>query len=156
MKCRMILFAALAACLGSCVRAAERGPLEESPPPAVESKAPAGNIVRASFYGQRDGFHGKKTASGEAFDANALTAAHRTYPFGTLLEVTNPENGRSVRVRVNDRGPFVRGRSLDLSARAARDLGFTGKGVVRVRVRKLDNQEELKTTDVSDITHKAD
>ena len=86
----------------------------------------------ASWYGQQH--QGRATASGEAFDMNKLTAAHRTLPFGTRLRVTNVENGKSVVVRVNDRGPHVPGRVLDLSFRAARALGITEAGVARVEV----------------------
>ena len=86
----------------------------------------------ASWYGQQH--QGLKTASGEAFDMNKLTAAHRTLPFGTRLRVTNVENGKSVVVRVNDRGPHVSGRVLDLSYRAAQTLGMTDAGVARVQV----------------------
>jgi len=81
----------------------------------------------ASFYTE-----GTETASGEKFDTNDLTAAHPTLPFGTKLRVTNVTTGRSVTVRVNDRGPFVRGRVLDLSTGAARAIGLTGAGVGRV------------------------
>ena len=84
----------------------------------------------ASWYGQQH--QGRPTASGEAFDMNKLTAAHRTLPFGTRLRVTNVENGKSVVVRVNDRGPHVSGRVLDLSYRAAQALGITDAGVARV------------------------
>ena len=89
----------------------------------------------ASWYGP--GFHGRKTASGERFNTHALTAAHRSLPFGTRLEVTNLENDRSVVVRVNDRGPFVRGRIVDLSLAAAKALGMAKDGVTRVRLRPL-------------------
>jgi len=86
----------------------------------------------ASWYGQQH--QGRPTASGEAFDMNKLTAAHRTLPFGTRLRVTNVENGKTVVVRVNDRGPHVPGRVLDLSYRAAQALGMTDAGVARVEV----------------------
>jgi len=86
----------------------------------------------ASWYGQPH--QGRATASGEAFDMNKLTAAHRTLPFGTRLRVTNVDNGKSVVVRVNDRGPHVPGRVLDLSFRAAQALGITDAGVARVEV----------------------
>jgi rare lipoprotein A len=85
-----------------------------------------------SFYGP--GFHGKRTASGERFDAQALTMAHRTLPFGTQVRVTNLRNGRSVLLRVNDRGPWARGRIADVSAAAAKRLGMHGHGVVRARL----------------------
>lgn len=84
----------------------------------------------ASWYGQQH--QGLKTASGETFDKSKLTAAHRTLPFGTRLRVTNVENGKTVVVRVNDRGPHVAGRVLDLSYGAAQALGMTGAGVARV------------------------
>ena len=86
----------------------------------------------ASWYGP--GFHGRRTASGQRYDMNALTAAHKTLPFGTKVEVTNLENGRSSLLTINDRGPFVRGRIIDVSRRAAGRLGFRGKGTARVRV----------------------
>ncbi|MFQ6618874.1 MAG: septal ring lytic transglycosylase RlpA family protein [Fidelibacterota bacterium] len=86
----------------------------------------------ASFYGSE--FHGKKTASGETFNMYELTAAHPEYPFGTLLKVTNLENSRSVQVKVNDRGPFVKGRILDLSYAAALKLGFVNKGTAKVKI----------------------
>jgi rare lipoprotein A len=89
----------------------------------------------ASWYG--DAFHGKLTANGEIFDKRRLSAAHKTLPLPTLVEVENLENGRRITVRVNDRGPFVDDRVIDLSHAAADELGFTGKGLARVRVRYL-------------------
>ena len=86
----------------------------------------------ASWYGP--GFHGKKTANGEIYDQNALTAAHRTLPMPSLVQVTNLENGRSLRLTVNDRGPFAHGRVIDVSRRAAQLLGFHRQGTARVRV----------------------
>lgn len=86
----------------------------------------------ASYYGEE--FQGRKTASGETFDMRERTAAHRRLPFGTLLEVTNPANGRKCRVRVNDRGPFRGNRTLDLSYAAAKEIGLVGKGVAEVDV----------------------
>jgi peptidoglycan lytic transglycosylase len=83
----------------------------------------------ASFYSS-----GSRTASGEAFNPNELTAAHRTLPFGTKLRVTNVATGQSVTVRVNDRGPFVPGRVVDVSSSAAESLGMTGKGVAKVKL----------------------
>src|SRR5690242_17607174 len=87
----------------------------------------------ASWYGEQ--FHAKETANGETFDLNSLTAAHRTLPMPSIVEVTNLENGRVLRLRVNDRGPFARGRILDVSRRAAQLLGFEGSGTAKVRVR---------------------
>ena len=89
----------------------------------------------ASWYGPK--FHGRRTSSGEAFNMYDMTCAHRTLPLGTILLVTNLENGRSVVVRVNDRGPFVKGRIIDLSYAAARALGMVDKGVVKVRIKVL-------------------
>jgi rare lipoprotein A len=86
----------------------------------------------ASWYGGK--FHGRTTASGEVYDMYALTAAHKTLPFGTVVEVTNLENGRSLRVRINDRGPFVDGRIIDLSYAAAKRLDMVRDGVVRVKL----------------------
>jgi rare lipoprotein A len=92
-------------------------------------------IGNASWYGRRH--HGKRTASGEVYDQNALTAAHPSLPFGTRLKVTNLDNGKSVVVRVNDRGPFVRGRIIDVSWAAARALGLLADGVAKVRIETL-------------------
>lgn len=89
---------------------------------------------KASFYAKK--FTGRRTASGERLHSDSMTCAHRTYPFGTLLKVTNPANKKSVIVRVNDRGPFVKGRIIDLSRRAARELGIISAGVATVRVEK--------------------
>ncbi|MGF1632105.1 MAG: septal ring lytic transglycosylase RlpA family protein [Kiloniellaceae bacterium] len=86
----------------------------------------------ASWYGER--FHGRSTASGEPFDMAALTAAHRGLPFGSRVRVTNLDNGRSVVVVINDRGPMVEDRLIDLSHAAARELGFLQDGVAKVRI----------------------
>ena len=89
----------------------------------------------ASHYARR--FEGRRTASGEPYDERELTGAHRTLPFGTRVRVTNLSNHRSVVVRINDRGPFRKGRIIDLSRRAARDLGFLREGMARVRLEAL-------------------
>ncbi len=89
----------------------------------------------ASWYGPN--FHGKKTANGEVFDMNELTAAHRTLPMPSLVEVTNLENGRKLRLLVNDRGPFAKGRIIDISRQGAQLLGFQTKGTAKVRVKIL-------------------
>lgn len=91
----------------------------------------------ASFYADR--FHGQRTASGEAFDNTAMTAAHRTLPFGSLVRVTNPATGASVVVRINDRGPFTRGRTIDLSRAAAEQLGMVRAGHARVELELVAN-----------------
>lgn len=94
-----------------------------------------GQTGMISYYGGK--FHGRKTASGARFDKNAMTAAHRTLPFGTRLKVTNLANGKSVVVTVNDRGPFSHGRILDLSEAAARKIGMMDKGTVRATITVL-------------------
>lgn len=90
----------------------------------------------ASYYGRR--FHGRPTANGERFDMHEFTAAHRTLPFGSRVRVTNPRNGQSVIVRINDRGPFVGGRTIDLSRAAAEDLGIIRAGHGTVELELLD------------------
>lgn len=92
-------------------------------------------IGEASYYS--DEFHGQRTASGERYRDRESTAAHRTLPFGTRVRVTNMENGRSVVVRITDRGPFRRGRVIDVSKRAARELGFLSQGTAKVRLEVL-------------------
>jgi rare lipoprotein A len=94
----------------------------------------------ASWYGP--GFHGKKTANGERFDRNELTAAHRTLQMPSLVRVTNLDNGRSVVVRVNDRGPFKRGRVIDVSQKAAELLGFQSVGTAKVRLDLLADESK--------------
>lgn len=89
----------------------------------------------ASWYGPK--FHGKQTANTEKYNQMALTAAHKTLPFGTMLRVTNPLNGKQVIVRINDRGPYIKGRDLDLSKGAALQLGMIEKGVIKVEIEKL-------------------
>jgi rare lipoprotein A len=93
----------------------------------------AAETCMASHYGVGDGYGGKRTASGETMSPNAMTAAHRTRPFGSHVTVTNINNGRSVTVRINDRGPFVAGRCIDLSPAAARAIGMGGTARVSVR-----------------------
>ncbi len=90
----------------------------------------------ASWYGER--FHGRRTASGEIFDMHALTAAHRTLAFGSIVRVTEMQTGESVDVRINDRGPSDSTRIIDLSYAAARKLGMLGRGVARVKLTVID------------------
>lgn len=92
--------------------------------------------MKASWYGPK--FHGKLTANGEIYDQMALTAAHKSLKFGTLLKVTNPKNGKSVIVRINDRGPYVGDRELDLSKGSAMKLGLIKKGVARVKIEEVE------------------
>jgi peptidoglycan lytic transglycosylase len=109
-----------------------------SPAPAANYYAPSPENFRgthtevASWYGP--GFAGRPTSTGEIYNPEGLTAASKTLPLGSHVRVTNPDTGRSVVVRINDRGPYVRGRSLDLSHGAAKEIGLTGKGVGRVEV----------------------
>ncbi|MEJ2103788.1 MAG: septal ring lytic transglycosylase RlpA family protein [Ignavibacteriaceae bacterium] len=92
--------------------------------------------MKASWYGPK--FHGKLTANGEIYDQMALTAAHKSLKFGTLLKVTNPKNGKSVIVRINDRGPYVGDRELDLSKGSAMKLGLIKRGVARVKIEEVE------------------
>lgn len=122
--------------------------------PARSADAPAAhnaNQIRygmASFYGK--GLQGKKTATGEKFDKNEISAAHPTYPLGTRLRVTNLRNGRTVNVRVNDRGPVkehrAKGVIIDLSEQAASELGFKRQGKTRVKTEVLEWGEDPKKT----------
>lgn len=93
---------------------------------------------KASYYAHK--FHGRPTASGEVYDENALTAAHKTLAFGTTVRVTNLNNGKKVVVRINDRGPFVEGRIIDLSFKAAQEVDMIGAGVVDVRMEVLNTR----------------
>jgi rare lipoprotein A len=124
---------ALAAALATTGCSLVRPLLPEPAPPPVEGTVQTGE---ASWYGP--GFHGRRTASGERYDQDALTAAHRTLPFGTRVRVTNLDNARTVEVRINDRGPFVAGRVIDLSRAGARVIGLIGPGVGPVRLDVLD------------------
>lgn len=103
--------------------------------PPAPLTAGAEQVGFASWYGSAH--QGRRTASGEVFDMNRLTAAHRSLPFGTRLLVTNRDTSQSTEVRVNDRGPFVEGRILDVSYAAARQLGAVGPGVIPVRLRVI-------------------
>jgi rare lipoprotein A (peptidoglycan hydrolase) len=138
----------LLGCIAGCSLKQEPVPLpsvpqaqkEAAPAPAPQAKeeaAPAGKpettqVGTASWYGP--GFHGQETASGETFNQHALTAAHRTLPLGTEAKVTNLETGQSVQVTINDRGPYVQGRQLDLSQAAAKQIGLTKQGVAKVKI----------------------
>ncbi len=94
-----------------------------------------GNYVTASWYGPK--FNGRPTSSGERYDMYAMTCAHKTLKFGSKLRVTNPDNNKSVIVTVNDRGPFIRGRDLDLSYGAAKKIDILKKGVARVKMEHI-------------------
>jgi rare lipoprotein A len=102
-----------------------------------------GEVGLASWYGSK--FHGKKTASQEAYNMNAMTAAHKTLPFQTMVKVLNLENNRETTVRINDRGPFVKGRIIDLSFAAAKKLRLIKKGVARVRIEVISTPQSQKS-----------
>jgi rare lipoprotein A len=131
---RALAAMALAAAVG-CAHAPRPAEEGAAPPEGAAERATEDEIGLASFYGER--FHGRITASGARYDMHALTCAHPTAPFGTRLRVTDLETSRSVVVTVTDRGPFVRGRVVDLSFAAARTLRMLDRGVARVRVERL-------------------
>ena len=114
-------------------------PVVKAPAPVAKVRpAPSYQAVgKASYYASRH--HGRRTASGERLNNNAFTAAHRELPFGTRVKVTNLSNERSVEVRITDRGPHGRGRLIDLSQAAAKQLDMLRAGVVQVRVESLDD-----------------
>ena len=130
----------------------ETPPIAEVPsPPETEQAPPIATIPEpsqpttmetglASWYGPK--FHGKLTASGEVFNQEKFTAAHPTLPWGTRVKVTNLDNGKSVDVRINDRGPFKRGRIIDVSRAAARALGMVGRGITTVQIEWLSDSEK--------------
>ena len=157
--CNRLVFGVLAGCVAgaaltgcaSSPRFATRstpsspkGDAGGEPTKPAESKTPrnpSGKILLtlegvASYYA--DEFHGKQTSNGEIYDMNDLTAAHRTFPFGTKVRITNPENGKTVLVRVNDRGPFHEGRIIDLSLGAAKELDLVKTGTARVKIEVLE------------------
>lgn len=108
--------------------------------PASARKPDYEAVGLASYYGSK--FQGRRTASGERYDMHDLTAAHPVLEFGSRVEVTNLKNGRKVRVRINDRGPFKNGRIIDLSYAAAKKIGMLTRGVVRVRIRMANSSHK--------------
>jgi rare lipoprotein A len=126
-----------AACVGRETPAVLLAPTPAQPLGPVPTQ---GQIYRetgtAAWYGKE--FHGKKTASGEVFDRAGLSAAHRTLPLGAMVRVTNLENNKSIKVKINDRGPFIKSRILDLSYGAAQELGFAAQGITQVKIETLD------------------
>jgi rare lipoprotein A len=136
----------LSACIQTTAtpdRRASRTIVQQSAPPQLTAATPRRHrtrtVSRSRSVGASDGMasfyrHGSRTASGEKFNPNELTAAHPSLPFGTKVRVTNVSTGKSVTVRVNDRGPFVRGRVIDVSHAAAQSLGMTGQGVAKVKL----------------------
>lgn len=141
--CAVLIAASAAAvlaagCAGTGLSPEERQALLSTPSPSPEPVP--GQVFRetgvSSWYGKD--FHGRKTANGETYDMYGLTAAHRTLPLGTYIRVTNLENYRSAKVKVNDRGPYAKSRVLDLSYGAAKELGFVAQGTTQVRIESLD------------------
>ncbi len=119
------------------------GPRHSSSAKSAKPSRPGPRVMTgiSSYYGKD--FHGKLTANGEVFDMYGLTAAHKTLPLNTVVRVTNLDNGKSILLRINDRGPFVKGRILDCSYGAAMKLGFVNQGTARVRIEVIewgDNQ----------------
>lgn len=100
-------------------------------------------VGKASYYHNK--FHGRKTASGAVYNKNKLTAAHKTLPLGTKVRVTDTRTGKAVVVRVNDRGPFIKGRVIDLSRAAAKEIGLVKKGVTKVKVEVLSVPKRRKS-----------
>ena len=110
-----------------------------------KTKNPANShalIGQASWYGER--FHGKLTASGETYNMNAYTSAHKTLPFGTIVRVTNTTNNKSVDVKINDRGPYVKGRVIDLSYQAFTQIGNVKKGTIPVKIEIIDDSNTFR------------
>lgn len=99
-------------------------------------------VGQASWYGNK--FHGKLTASGEKYNMRAYTAAHKTLPFGTIVRATNTNNNKSVDVKINDRGPFVKGRVIDLSKKAFEQIGSVNQGIVPIRIDVLDDSNTFR------------
>ena len=117
------------------------------PPPPLQPAPEQPSFTQAGTASWYGGFHhGRKTASGERFDMHAMTAAHRSLRLGTVLRVTNLDNGRTANVRVNDRGPYKPGRIIDLSAAAARELGMKQDGLAWVRLEAFDADQPPETT----------
>ncbi|HOC24370.1 MAG TPA: septal ring lytic transglycosylase RlpA family protein [bacterium] len=152
MKRRSLLFCSLFTLIVSCYPntrwwndGADYGPEEEGQPDRAGETVPSAETSPARWREPESGIasfmadelHGRMTASGELYDMRKLTAAHPSLPFGTLVEVRNLANGRSVEVRINDRGPYVAGRIIDLSFQAAVDLELTERGSGKVEVRVI-------------------
>jgi rare lipoprotein A len=147
-RLRLLLALALAASLAACAAPRPAPSPAPAPAPVVRAPAPATPSFTqqgvASWYGQSH--HGRRTASGEPYDMNDMTAAHRTLPFGTVVRVTRLDDGRAVKVRINDRGPHVANRIIDLSAQAARDIGITNNGTARVKIEQFAADQQAGGT----------
>ncbi|OIN27978.1 septal ring lytic transglycosylase RlpA family protein [Vibrio barjaei] len=99
-------------------------------------------VGQASWYGNK--YHGRRTASGERYNMRAYTAAHKTLPFGTIVRVTNTANGKTVDVKINDRGPFVKGRIIDLSRKSFEQIGEISKGIAPVKIEIIDDSNTFR------------
>ncbi len=141
---KLVMGCAIAACVALTAKSEARPPDTFGTPTRVAPAPPkkVATVGVASWYGED--FDGNPTASGETFDMNALTAASPDLPLGTKVEVTNLRNNRSLIVRVNDRGPFITGRFLDLSRAAAERLGFLNAGLAQVQIRVLDRANRFE------------
>ncbi len=137
---------ARAATPGSAPNAASKKNSQTSAPQTAAAKIGETETGFASWYGNP--YHGRRTASGEIYDMEQLTAAHRTLPFQTWVEVTDLDNGKKVDVRITDRGPFVDGRVIDLSLAAARKIEMVGPGVAKVKLRVIRAPRELTEPEV--------
>ncbi len=129
-----------------CVSAPRFTMSKDTIPQTIESSSGSLALTEegiASYYA--DDFHGRKTSNGEIFDMNGMTAAHRTLPFNTKVQVTNLQSGKSVIVRINDRGPFKDDRIIDLSLAAAKAVEMIGTGTARVRLQVVELGDKLKT-----------
>lgn len=130
----------IVACLAVTVSACA-GSAAWPPEPVVDASPGWTQTGRASWYGP--GFNGKQTASGEVYDMEAMTAAHRSLPFQTRVQVENLDNGTTTEVRINDRGPFIRGRIIDLSKAGARSVDMLGSGTARVRITVVGSENVI-------------
>jgi rare lipoprotein A len=128
----LLVAVALAALLTGCAKKKRIAAPPAAPSPAAPFRVGYEEVGLASWYGHP--YHGRASSSGEIYDMEKLTAAHRTLPFGAVVEVRNLDNGRTVSVRINDRGPFVDGRIIDLSRAAAREIRMLGPGTAKVRL----------------------
>ena len=117
-------------------------------PTLAEDKDSIKTEVYATYYADR--FHGRRTSNGERYDKDAFTCAHRKLPFGTLVKVTNPKNGKSTVVRVNDRGPYGKRAKIDLSKAAARNIGMLSIGILKVEMEILADSIEYEYKQIND------
>ncbi|HKA37023.1 MAG TPA: septal ring lytic transglycosylase RlpA family protein [Thermoanaerobaculia bacterium] len=151
MRQRLRLAAALLCLAAACTSSRPPAGAPAAPPASAGTGSLLAEEGIASWYGGNDGFEGKPTASGEIYDSSLLTAAHRELPLGTIVDVACVENGKTVRVRINDRGPFIRGRIIDLSRAAAERLDLIGPGIGRVRLTVVKPGIEAPVVSVSGL-----